>query len=311
MQPNKKKEDTSPPSSIQKLSISKTKENAQFETKANPNSEYSKKPVVKTGGLVSSYLSAFEPSPSVKKDVSRTRKILKTPVQEAPKFPIEPPKHIQLPEPMPPVKDMLQKTDKESNKSDKIYLPQLSPELKFTEDHSLSDISSTDGDDAYPQEQQQRPMAKKRVSFNEELTFIPTEDNSIPIEQKEEGVMMKELLFALNHAEPIEKKPWHAHKDPVEIKPVVPKRTVQVKETKKEPQKLSNRLLDMFQPKKSKPAVDLNAITPTKELTHPTKFRPRKPPSLRKNQASLSVPAATAQPDWRVRTTTKKFEFVA
>ncbi|EIE88548.1 hypothetical protein RO3G_13259 [Rhizopus delemar RA 99-880] len=288
--------------------MSKTKENAQFETKANPNSEYSKKPVVKTGGLVSSYLSAFEPSPSVKKDLSNTRKILKRPVQETPKFPIEPPKHIQLPEPMPLVKDTLQKTDKESNKSDKIYLPQLSPELKFTEDHSLSDISSTDGDDTYPQEQQQRPMAKKRVSFNEELTFIPTEESPMPMERKEEGVMIKELLFALNHAEPMGKKPWQAPKEPVELKP--PKRTVQ-KETKKEPQKLSNKLLDMFQPKKSKPAVDLNAITPTKELTHPTKFRPRKPPSLRKNQVSLSVPAATAQPDWRVRTTTKKFEFVA
>lgn len=137
--------------------------------------------------------------------------------------------------------------------------------MKFTEDHSLSDISSTDGDDTYPQEQQQRPMAKKRVSFNEELTFIPTEESPMPMEQKEEGVMIKELLFALNHAEPMGKKPWQAPKEPVELKP--PKRTVQ-KETKKEPQKLSNKLLDMFQPKKSKPAVDLNAITPTKELTH-------------------------------------------
>lgn len=85
------------------------------------------------------------------------------------------------------------------------------------------------------------------------------------MERKEEGVMIKELLFALNHAEPMGKKPWQAPKEPVELKP--PKRTVQ-KETKKEPQKLSNKLLDMFQPKKSKPAVDLNAITPTKELTH-------------------------------------------
>ncbi|KAG1444594.1 hypothetical protein G6F56_010240 [Rhizopus delemar] len=138
----------------------------------------------------------------------------------------------------------------------------------------------------------------------------------------DEGVVIKELLFALNHT-PVEKKPTFVPQQIItspKVQPLIQKNqtlplnskresTLEKKrETKKEPQKLSNRLLDMFQPKKPKSQIDLNNIQPTQELNHPTKYRPRKPPSLKK---TLTFPAATAQPDWRVRSTTKKFEFAA
>lgn len=94
--------------------------------------------------------------------------------------------------------------------TNKVYLPQLSPELKFNEPEDL--VEST----------KQRPPAKKRVSFNEQLTFIiPTAEEQSDID---------------------------------ECKPVVerytPNKHIQKREQKKEPQRLPNRLLDIFQPKR-------------------------------------------------------------
>ncbi|KAI7901450.1 uncharacterized protein BX663DRAFT_514452 [Cokeromyces recurvatus] len=89
------------------------------------------------------------------------------------------------------------------------------------------------------------------------------------------------------------------------------------------PQRLSNRLLNIFQSKASNNAVTHTSYVasnkqstklhecyqqapPAQELIHLTKTRPRKPPSLRKP----TYPAATAQPNWRIKATNKKYEFV-
>lgn len=168
----------------------------------------------------------------------------------------------------------IQPLDRRDSDKCSLYLPQLSPEHKFTAD-DLSDISTEDLS-------QQRPLTKKRVSFNEELTFIPSDEEHEVAEKMDEGVVIKELLFALNHT-PVEKKPTFVPQQIItspKVQPLIQKNqtlplnskresTLEKKrETKKEPQKLSNRLLDMFQPKKPKSQIDLNNIQPTQELNH-------------------------------------------
>lgn len=108
------------------------------------------------------------------------------------------------------------------NSSNKVYLPQLSPELKFTEPEDSIEPTK------------QRPPAKKRVSFNEQLTFIiPTHD-----EPKEEQTEINE------------RKPERMEPTRPVIERYAPHQPIQRREQKKEPQRLPNRLLDLFQPKR-------------------------------------------------------------
>ncbi|CAO3662711.1 unnamed protein product [Rhizopus microsporus] len=127
------------------------------------------------------------------------------------------PTFIQIPKPC-----TIDKEESKVNSSNKVYLPQLSPELKFTEPEGSIEPTK------------QRPPTKKRVSFNEQLTFIiPTYEE--PREEQTE----------INERKPERMEPTR----PV-IERYAPHQSIQRREQKKEPQRLPNRLLDIFQPKR-------------------------------------------------------------
>ncbi|KAI9243578.1 hypothetical protein BY458DRAFT_123240 [Sporodiniella umbellata] len=179
-----------------------------------------------------------------------------------------------------------------------LYLPQLSPEHKFMSD-DLSEISTQN----LPLK---RPINKKRVSFSEELIFFPLDeekDDTLP-KTIHKNTIMKELLYSLNHTS-VDKPPVYDFRKPSRnlipafetnpAKEIVPTRTFSKSSlekqaainvnVKKGPQKLSNKLLDMFQPIKSKTESD--SSPPKPELVHP--------PSLKKN----SIRPTTTYNDWR------------
>lgn len=129
-----------------------------------------------------------------------------------------------------------------------VYLPQLSPEISFC-GNSL-DVPSDD--ESLPQE---RPCIKKRVSFSEQLsTFIPEDDASVTTE--EESVPNPISTFVRTLSNELSDISMQYGEDSREkFLPIIPKKEVS-------PQKLSNKLLDMFQ-KKPKAMV-----VPSRELTH-------------------------------------------
>ncbi|CEG79004.1 hypothetical protein RMATCC62417_13527 [Rhizopus microsporus] len=127
------------------------------------------------------------------------------------------PTFIQIPKPC-----TIDEKEPKVNSNNKVYLPQLSPELKFTEPEDSIEPTK------------QRPPTKKRVSFSEQLTFIiPTHD-----EPKEEQTDVNEC------------KPERMEPTKPVIERYVPHQPIQRREQKKEPQRLPNRLLDIFQPKR-------------------------------------------------------------
>ncbi|KAI7888203.1 uncharacterized protein EV154DRAFT_518259 [Mucor mucedo] len=252
----------------------------------------------KRSGLVSSFISSFE-TPLVEKSVMDS--------------PPKPPRHVVMPltptssvstplsppavENIVPVSSsstMLPSSDsyfsavidrrfnatptEDQDEPIQVYLPQLSPEISFC--GSSLDVPS---DDEYlPQE---RPCIKKRVSFSEQLsTFIPEDDASVITE--EDSNPMSNFVRTLS-SELADISMQYGGDPREKFLPAIQKKEVS-------PQKLSNKLLDMFQ---KKPKVILQ---PNRELTHPTKTRPRKPASLKK-PTTLTYPAAIAQPDWRTR----------
>lgn len=134
-----------------------------------------------------------------------------------------------------------------------VYLPQLSPEISFC--GNTLDVPSDD--ECLPQE---RPCIKKRVSFSEQLsTYIPEDDVSVSTEEEERGnspinTFVRTLSIELTDIS------THYGKDPRErFLPIIQKKEVS-------PQKLSNKLLDLFQ-KKPK-VIEQPVITTTRELTH-------------------------------------------
>ncbi|KAI8090296.1 uncharacterized protein B0P05DRAFT_594618, partial [Gilbertella persicaria] len=199
-----------------------------------------------------------------------------------------------------------------------VYLPQLSPEISVHGNHvqeeSLEEL---------------RPGFKKQVSFSEHLlTYIPEEfddSNSIvssscsseittPVSMTSQPAIKPETVSKFGQT--ISDELGGIKKNLVEkvsrekfVPPQFNKKESFVnKRSNMAPQKLSTKLLDMFQQKVSistSPKLSRSSTEPTRELVHLTKTRPRKPPSLKKP----TYPAATAQPDWRNKATTKKYEF--
>ncbi|KAI8339307.1 hypothetical protein BD560DRAFT_25201 [Blakeslea trispora] len=227
------------------------------------------------------------------------------------------------------ISEPIQIADSES--SINIYYPQLSPELSVNQDKF---IFGTDKENANTSEEL-RPGIKKQVSFSEQLlTYIPEElDDScstvsstcsseimtpvsspaqLPIRTNflsksdkfgNEFSHAKKIVVTDRRTEDVQNKIAYSQS----IKP----QSSVVKRPSIVPQKLSSKLLDMFQQKAS--ITDHVSTSPShsveskRELVHLTKTRPRKPASLKKP----TYPAATAQPDWRNRATNKKYEFVA
>ncbi|KAI9366546.1 hypothetical protein BD770DRAFT_6871 [Pilaira anomala] len=201
-----------------------------------------------------------------------------------------------------------------------VYLPQLSPDMSFCT--NALDIPSDDITF------QKRPCIKKQVSFSEQLSTVidDLDDDDDEEEEGEEAATSPISSFVRtlsnelsNHSAAL---PIASNREkfiPVLIKNEKKKEGVVV------PQKLSNKLLDIFQKKpiattSTPAAMTAAAATATaktstiatsvdqparKELVHLTKSRPRKPASLKK-PTNLAYPAAIAQPDWRTRVITTK-----
>ncbi|KAL9536939.1 hypothetical protein MBANPS3_012231 [Mucor bainieri] len=233
-----------------------------------------------------------------------------------------------------------------------VYLPQLSPEISFHED-LLEDVSAgeqdeeEDSDDDEPLDKEVasilvRPEIKKRVSFSDQLlTYIPeqqqqqaSDDDTASIKSSEapspKNPMLdfsRALSFELSDVKTkliaerrVNTTPSRDKYVPAAVTrklfepEVAPKRPSVA--NVHAPQKLSNKLLDMFQQKlsaKPSPVEQQQQQLPKSQqpesrgLVHLTKSRPRKPPSLKKP----TYPAATAQPNWRERATNRKYEFIA
>ncbi|CAO0803434.1 unnamed protein product [Mucor circinelloides] len=231
-----------------------------------------------------------------------------------------------------------------------VYLPQLSPEISFHEtEDMLEDMSADeqgeeeeDSDDDEPLDKEVasilvRPEIKKRVSFSDQLlTYIPEQqasDDDTASNKSSENPFKNPVLdfsralsFELSDVKSkliAERKVNTTPSRDKYVPAAVTKKIFEPEITSKRPsvanvhapQKLSNKLLDMFQQKLSKPSPieqqqqQLPKTQPSESrgLVHLTKSRPRKPPSLKKP----TYPAATAQPNWRERATNRKYEFIA
>ncbi|KAI8376587.1 hypothetical protein EDC96DRAFT_279234 [Choanephora cucurbitarum] len=225
---------------------------------------------------------------------------------------------------------LIQRKDSESSIS--IYSPQLSPELSVDHDRSIVSASEERNKRNDDISEGLRPGIKKQVSFSEQLlTYIPEElDDShsvvsstcsseilTPVFAPAQLPIKTEFVSNIDHR-------FSNEFNSVKKIMVTEKRTTDVQNriansqsarsespvTKRPsivPQKLSSKLLDMFQQKTSITTNSSPSTEPKRELVHLTKTRPRKPASLKKP----TYPAATAQPDWRNRATNKKYEFVA
>jgi carboxylesterase type B len=111
-----------------------------------------------------------------------------------------------------------------------VYHPRLSPDISFNDQLSVHEDMDS------------RPVMKKRVSFSEELVYIPDET---PTEKKS--------FFDTLNQELSETKKKLVEERRVNTtpsrEPFIP---AAVKKTAETPQKISNKLLDMFQKKPTK-----------------------------------------------------------
>ncbi|KAK4512734.1 uncharacterized protein ATC70_003440 [Mucor velutinosus] len=213
-----------------------------------------------------------------------------------------------------------------------VYLPQLSPEISFHES-ILEDVSAGEQEEENSEDDEpldvevasilERPEIKKRVSFSDQLlTYIPEQqasdddivsNKSTETPSSKNPIKTKQTVERKVNTAPYRDKYVPAAETRKIFEPeVAPKRPLVANVLA--PQKLSNKLLDMFQQKLSTKAsfIEQQQLPKTQQpesrgLVHLTKSRPRKPPSLKKP----TYPAATAQPNWRERATNRKYEFIA
>ena len=153
-----------------------------------------------------------------------------------------------------------------------VYLPQLSPEISFCNNSNL-DVPSDD--------ECERPGIKKRVSFSDQLsTVIPDEeDDEEPLSKFTRTVShelseAKEILVAEKRVNmsPREKYvPVKSSRPPSPPKhmPSKPSLNSRPSLSNSPPQKLSNKLLDMFQkkPKVSSPVAVAAPLTHVSSLS--------------------------------------------
>lgn len=284
-------------------------------------------------GQVSSFISAFE-TPAVKSPPPKLPQHFELPSTPSLSTPLTPPANKIVP--VTSNSSMLPRQQSESyfstvidrrsnnlsptgsEDSIQMYLPQLSPELSFC-NNSMLDVPSSDDEEEEEDGMQQgyeRPCIKKRVSFSEQLSTVIPDDESEVTEDDQSSInnsmtrftrTLSQELMQTSTALAAEKKVNVLPRDkylpvPIVKKPVVvPRPTTIQNQQQPAPQKLSNKLLDMFQKKpKAESKASTTLSSPPPKLTHLTKSRPRKPPSLKK-PTTLTYPAAIAQPDWRTR----------
>ncbi|KAI9263892.1 hypothetical protein EDC94DRAFT_606435 [Helicostylum pulchrum] len=263
-------------------------------------------PTKKKNGIVSSFISAFETTPPPPKP---PRHVIIPPASS-----VSTPLNAAVVETIIPVTSCSSVIPTESYFSEVIdrrfsptpaeteeepiivYLPQLSPDISFC----------TNALDIPPQTDQKRPCIKKQVSFSDQLsTFIPDNQSNEEEEEEEENVSTFVRTLSNELSDVISAVQTQQHREKFIPALLQKKKEVPVVFQKKEvqPQKLSNKLLDIFQ-KKPKVMMVQQPTSSSKELTHLTKTR-AKPPSLKK-PTMLTYPAAIAQPDWRTRAITTK-----
>ncbi|GAA5804003.1 hypothetical protein HPULCUR_009488 [Helicostylum pulchrum] len=263
-------------------------------------------PTKKKNGIVSSFISAFETTPPPPKP---PRHVIIPPASS-----VSTPLNAAVVETIVPVTSCSSVIPTESYFSEVIdrrfsptpaeteeepiivYLPQLSPDISFC----------TNALDIPPQTDQKRPCIKKQVSFSDQLsTFIPDNQSNEEEEEEEENVSTFVRTLSNELSDVISAVQTQQHREKFIPALLQKKKEVPVVFQKKEvqPQKLSNKLLDIFQ-KKPKVMMVQQPTSSSKELTHLTKTR-AKPPSLKK-PTMLTYPAAIAQPDWRTRAITTK-----
>lgn len=180
-----------------------------------------------------------------------------------------------------------------SEDSIQMYLPQLSPELSFC-NNSMLDVPSSDDEEEEEECMQQgseRPCIKKRVSFSEQLSTVIPDDESEATEDDQSSINNSMTKFTRTLSQELiqtstilaaEKKVNVLPREkyipvvPIVKKPVVVSRPTtsttitQNQQQHPSPQKLSNKLLDMFQ---KKPKAESKISSPTTissppKLTH-------------------------------------------
>lgn len=170
-----------------------------------------------------------------------------------------------------------------SEDSIQMYLPQLSPELSFCNNSMLDVPSSDDEEEEDCIQEYERPCIKKRVSFSEQLsTVIPDDESEITEDEQPSSINSSMTRFTRTLSQELtqtstilaaEKKVNALPREKYIPVPIVKKPVVQRPSLNQlhAPQKLSNKLLDMFQKKpKSESKVSAPAATspPPPKLTH-------------------------------------------
>jgi hypothetical protein len=196
-----------------------------------------------------------------------------------------------------------------------IYLPQLSPEISFCDNGSTLDIPD-DKEESKEEgiciDSSERPCIRKRVSFSDQLlTYIPDEDvssvsnstdsssiSSCPLDQQLSKQADNQTQSNTVNNQPPEEKTILATEKKVNTMPIqhkfVPAAAIAVPVQRQEdaslrkpgaasnsPQRLSNKLLDIFQQKLThhdiktptpSPQQMQSLKTPNRELVHVTYF---------------------------------------